>query len=237
MTSIRNSNTQLEKVTQIIEAISSKTSIINDIVFKTQLLSFNASIEAARAGQHGRGFAVVAEEVGSLAELSGTAAREIDALLGESAREVAGIITSLKERVKTGDDVSQEAVATFSFVTQEIGKVSEQIGEILACGQEQSKGVQQTVVAMAELNSLAQESSELSRKTNVAGSGLSKEVKNLGQVISTVTQMFLGGESKGKSAPQKAVSVKPQSYAPVEAHPAPMAREVYPSDDAPSAPL
>lgn len=237
MTSIRNSNTQLEKLTQIIEAISSKTSIINDIVFKTQLLSFNASIEAARAGQHGRGFAVVAEEVGSLAELSGTAAREIDALLGESAREVAGIISSLKEKVKTGDDVSQEAVATFSFVTQEISKVSEQIGEILACGQEQSKGVQQTVVAMSELNSLAQESSDLSRKTNVAGAGLSKEVKNLGQVINSVTQMFLGEDSKGKSSPKKIATAKAQPFTPAE--PAPMAssRDLYPSDDAPSAPL
>lgn len=196
MTSIRNSNTQLEKLTQIIESISSKTSIINDIVFKTQLLSFNASIEAARAGQHGRGFAVVAEEVGSLAELSGTAAREIDMLLGESAREVAGIITSLKEKVETGDEVSQEAVSTFTFVTQEISKVSEQIGEILACGQEQAKGVQQTVVAMSELNSLAQESRELSQKTNVAGSSLSKEIKNLGQVTSAVTHLFLGDDAK-----------------------------------------
>ncbi|RYZ87541.1 MAG: hypothetical protein EOP04_11470 [Proteobacteria bacterium] len=48
--------------------------IINEIVFKTQLLSINASIEA---GQHGKGFAVPAGEVGNLAQMSGNAAKEI----------------------------------------------------------------------------------------------------------------------------------------------------------------
>ncbi|MBC7465119.1 MAG: hypothetical protein H7256_03945 [Bdellovibrio sp.] len=49
------------------EEIGNKTKVINDIVFQTKLLSFNASVEAARAGEHGKGFAVVAEEVGKLA--------------------------------------------------------------------------------------------------------------------------------------------------------------------------
>ena len=55
-------------------------------MFKTQLLSFNASIEAARAGQHGRGFAVVAEEVGHLAQTSGKAAEEIRNLLEKQSK-------------------------------------------------------------------------------------------------------------------------------------------------------
>ena len=62
----------------LIETINQKTSVINDIVFQTKLLSFNASVEAARAGEHGKGFAVVAEEVGNLAQMSGNAAQEIN---------------------------------------------------------------------------------------------------------------------------------------------------------------
>ncbi len=52
------------------EDIGDKTKVINDIVFQTKRLSFNASVEAARAGEHGKGFAVVAEEVGNLAQMS-----------------------------------------------------------------------------------------------------------------------------------------------------------------------
>jgi methyl-accepting chemotaxis protein len=84
MESIQQANVQLQDISRVIEEINSKTKVINDIVFKTQLLSFNASIEAARAGQHGRGFAVVAEEVGNLADISGQAATEIEGLLGSS---------------------------------------------------------------------------------------------------------------------------------------------------------
>ena len=76
MGSIQNSNSDLESMAKIIEAISEKTNVINEIVFNTKLLAFNASIEAARAGVHGKGFAVVAEEVGNLAQLSGEAAKD-----------------------------------------------------------------------------------------------------------------------------------------------------------------
>ena len=73
---VGESNEQIENIVKIIGEISNKTAIINDIVFQTKLLSFNASVEAARAGEHGKGFAVVAEEVGNLAQMSGTAAKE-----------------------------------------------------------------------------------------------------------------------------------------------------------------
>src|SRR6056297_538175 len=71
MRKLEDSISSLEDIKGIVEQIKKKTAVINDIVFETQLTSFNASIEAARAGQHGKGFAVVAEEVGKLARLSG----------------------------------------------------------------------------------------------------------------------------------------------------------------------
>src|SRR5690606_1064272 len=67
---------QIDEIGALIRRIEEKTSMINDIVFQTKLLAFNASVEAARAGEAGKGFAVVAEEVGSLAAKSGASAKE-----------------------------------------------------------------------------------------------------------------------------------------------------------------
>ena len=85
---IQKSNEQLQDISEIIVQINSKTTVINDIVAKTELLSLNASIESARAGEQGKGFAVVAEEVGNLAKISGKSAKDIQDLITKSEEQV-----------------------------------------------------------------------------------------------------------------------------------------------------
>src|SRR5690606_24115239 len=69
-------------------AIAEITSLIDAIAFQTNILALNASVEAARAGQHGKGFAVVATEVGALSNKTAQAAREIAALVHTSVQNM-----------------------------------------------------------------------------------------------------------------------------------------------------
>lgn len=155
MHAIEQANSQLVSFEEIIQSIRGKTRVINDIVFKTQLLSFNASIEAARAGQYGRGFAVVAEEVGKLAQLSGDASKEIDLLLGTSQDRVVKIVESVRARVSDGKDVSEEALKRFTEIARQISTVSDKINQVGVAAVEQAGGVEQTARAMDQMNETA----------------------------------------------------------------------------------
>ena len=155
MMAIEQANSQLQSFEEIINSIKEKTHIINDIVFKTQLLSFNASIEAARAGQYGRGFAVVAEEVGKLAQMSGGASKEIDQLLSDSLRRVGKIVEAVQDRVRDGKEVSGEALKRFGEIAKQIGIISEKVNQVGEATLEQEGGVEQTARAMDQMDQSA----------------------------------------------------------------------------------
>jgi hypothetical protein len=81
MSEIERSRVEIAGMIDMMAEVASQTKVINDIALQTKILSFNASIESARAGEYGHGFGVVAEEIGKLAEMSNNAAKDIEQLL------------------------------------------------------------------------------------------------------------------------------------------------------------
>jgi methyl-accepting chemotaxis protein len=109
MDSIREANAQM------IQAVT----VIQEIARQTNLLSLNAAIEAAKAGAQGKGFAVVAEEVRKLAERS-----------GQSAREIADLITRTNEAVQDGVGRVQDTVRVLDSIresTQAIARMTKEM--------------------------------------------------------------------------------------------------------------
>ncbi|MEY4669136.1 MAG: hypothetical protein RL518_1835 [Pseudomonadota bacterium] len=201
---INQANTHLREMVDIIGEISGKTSVINDIVFKTQLLSFNASIEAARAGQHGRGFAVVAEEFGNLAEMSGKAAKEIQSLLETSKKHATEIVEMTQQRVADGIAVSKEALEIFNEISRDANQITKQIQKISEATREQTIGVQQTSTAMNQMDQAAQRNSILAGDTLKSASDLSRQSRKLTSIMRGLLGMISAKEAKvvGASAPQ-----------------------------------
>lgn len=200
MDSIAEANHRLNEIKNIIEKIGEKTNVINDIVFKTQLLSFNASIEAARAGQMGRGFAVVAEEVGRLAESSGLASQEITNLLGNSKDQVEAILNDTTRRINEGKEVTHRALAAFSNIASRIDIVSSKVRDIAQAVKEQEIGIAQTNQAMKELDDGAQRNYGVAETTAELSGHIGTNGTHIQDMTATLASIILGSGSGTPSA-------------------------------------
>ena len=213
------SNKQITEIVKVIGEIENKTKVINDIVFQTKLLSFNASVEAARAGEHGKGFAVVAEEVGNLAQMSGNAAKEISDMLSVSIQKVEAIVNESRSRV---DSLAKES----KFKTEEGTRVAEACGrsldeivkhtsqvnlvstEISTAIREQAQGVEEVSKAMNLLSQTTHSISAVSENTLSAAKNLLTHSKSLGGTIVNLRKMALG-QGDGQTLPSLPAAVKP----------------------------
>ncbi len=127
----------MQAILESAQNVGQITRVIADIARQTNLLSLNAAIEAAKAGEAGLGFSVVAEEIRKLAERSAAAATEIRELITESG-----------ERVKAGYQAVHGVAGSLQEIENNIGRLSSQVGQITQAMVEQSTASHELVTAM-----------------------------------------------------------------------------------------
>ncbi len=194
MHAIEGSNVELKDIAKVIEEIGTKASVINDIVFKTQLLSFNASIEAARAGEQGRGFSVVAEEVGELAKLSGNAAKSIQDLLDQSKTKVNNALIMINDRVKDGQMVSEQVFKNFKQIADSIEDIQSQMSDTSAAAIQQQSGLVQTTRSVNELDSASKHNSDSANEVQKVSGDLGVESEKLKTVTRELGLLISGND-------------------------------------------
>lgn len=131
--SISSLSEQIMQTDAAIEQIGSMVEMIVNVADETSLLSLNASIEAAHAGDAGRGFAVVADQIGKLAENSGTAADDISRLTAEIKGAMRQAIVKMEEsvaEVKGSAELVGENKKTFEKVFAKVGDADKTVGRM-----------------------------------------------------------------------------------------------------------
>ncbi|MCI7131400.1 MAG: methyl-accepting chemotaxis protein [Lachnospiraceae bacterium] len=191
---------QIRMTNASIEKIGAAATLITSIADQTSLLSLNASIESARAGEAGRGFAVVAGEIQKLAVQSDEAAAEIqqiiDTLLAESEQTMAvmqeaeGLVAEQQQKlndtklrfneVSDGISVSREGTSVIrgnaSSCDHARAQVVDVISNLSAISQENAASAEETTASMEELNATINMLAEAASNLKVLSEQLNEEM-------------------------------------------------------------
>jgi len=185
---------EMEYVAESIIRLSEQTqsigeiiSAVNDLAEQSNLLSVNASIEAAKAGEHGKGFAVVAQEVKSLADQSKEATNQVRAILNDI-QKATGTAVMATERgskaVEAGVQLSGESGDSIDRLSDSVMKSKQAAVQIAASSQEQLSGMDQLVHAMGSIEDASRQNVDGARQLEMAARNLNELAQNLKELAS-----------------------------------------------------
>ena len=166
-TSAKQTSLSMDEINDKVKAINEAITIIDQIAFQTNILSLNAAVEAATAGEAGRGFAVVAAEVRNLASRSAEAAREIKSLVESASIKSNEGKTIADDMIRGYDNLSNKIIETKDIIDnvsqfskeQEIGII--QINETIS---RLDTATQKNAFTASRIDSLSHEVSKLSTR-------------------------------------------------------------------------
>ena len=144
---IQETSKRIKRLGESSQQIGDIVELINDIAEQTNILSLNAAIQATMAGEAGRGFAVVADEVQRLAERSGSATKQIDALVKTIQNDTSEAISSMERsttEVVAGARLSQDAGASLEQIEGVSHRLADLINNISDAAKQQASAAVST---------------------------------------------------------------------------------------------
>ena len=174
----------MEEINTQTSAINEAITIIDQIAFQTNILSLNAAVEAATAGEAGRGFAVVAGEVRTLASRS-----------AEAAKQIKNLVENAQRKTQEGKDIASDMIKGYSQLNENITTTLELIQNVTTASKEQAAGMIQINDAVNSLDQITQ--------LNAQNASSANEIAQKTLVISnTIIEQADAKEFNGKDSIQ-----------------------------------
>jgi len=172
---VRETNSIIREISESTDQMKNLTDLINGIASRTNLLSMNAAIEAAHAGDAGKGFGVVAEEIRKLSE--GTA---------EAVKGISNYLNSVISRIEMALTASENSGAAFSRVNDGVADSAEAFRTIADMISEVSSGSQDMLKAMSQI-------SQVTRDVDAGSDDIKKIIESLGEDMKAVSELSARG--------------------------------------------
>lgn len=181
--SVREVNGQINTTSKSVDEIRSFVDIIKEISSQTNLLSLNASIEAAHAGDQGKGFAVVAEEIRKLAEQSSSSAAKIESTIENLLEDYKLIVDKMivtTESIEEQNDSIIRTKGAFTNLQDNIQRLADQVGAVTDTVEEVDNIKNTIIDAICSLSAVSEENSAATEE-------ITSSVEELNTVISKAT--------------------------------------------------
>lgn len=186
LTTVSSALEKLQKLEQRTKDISGIISVISGISDQTNLLALNAAIEAARAGESGRGFAVVADEVRTLAQSTGSATSEIEAMLTEITKETAGSVVAMEStlpKIEKGLALGVDSAELLKEIENQANNSLLNVRQVVEASKEQIVAIDELYEGMKSVADMADSSTNSLEKNNNVALTLDALANNLKEQI------------------------------------------------------
>eukprot|EP01029_Cantina_marsupialis_P017598 TRINITY_DN3959_c0_g2_i1.p1 TRINITY_DN3959_c0_g2~~TRINITY_DN3959_c0_g2_i1.p1 ORF type:complete len:353 (+),score=68.63 TRINITY_DN3959_c0_g2_i1:97-1059(+) len=147
--------TAMDDINEKVQTINESIIVIDQIAFQTNILSLNAAVEAATAGESGKGFAVVAQEVRNLASRS-----------AEAASEIKQLVESATMQTQEGKAISSNMINGFEELEEKINETNQMINDVAYAAKEQTEVMLHISDTINNLDKFTQENAQVAEKTN-----------------------------------------------------------------------
>jgi len=173
---------KLEDISARANSIGSVVTTITKVADQTNLLSLNAAIEAAKAGEYGTGFSVVAREIRRLADQTAVATLDIERIVSDMQSSVNGGVMEMDrfgKQIREGVQESVRVSEQLSTIIDSVESLKPRFEMVHEGMQSQAYGARQIGDAMLQLKSVTQISGESSQSLQIASAQLLQEVEAL----------------------------------------------------------